>query len=990
MKKKCRVYKKGGSIQNMKNGGTQAFVTQDSKKDPIPKKKSDDFLGWLQSNSQQVLMQKQMEAERDTMLGIAKNGMESGISTPGVVDLKGKIPYNNFAAWDNYNAAARKKNMGADYNTVVGGLGRAYGAPDVFKYEGERKKGFAGRNPLKKREKRFEANPLFDDPNTDLDSFEFTEYGKKGKNRYLKYKATGHNPGEEPAEEPLQEGFTGPMQYDPKTIKDPFALDPLDPFTGHVNDPSLDPANQQFIDDEEDDDIIIEDFDQAENERYREEEAIENGTYEYPTAATRETERRKLENMDFGNLGRLAFRNGGQLPKAQDGSFNPDTGIWETDENIFSNMTQTHGAQNSMQNLNNFLAGSSQNTAETNTSNYSNSQSTSGTDYSNYSSFEESDNGTTGADLMAWDKKTDEEMVANNPFGDSSEEGGIEKEGEIELKKQGKWKEYQKNNPWGAATMKIAGLDLIGKFGESIGIDARNEATNRKNKSEIFNQAPTYASDRGDYDQQGRLRPDEYDQWGENTKVAEDGLEIAQDGEFNFNQIDRGDYNTSSVQLRPNTYQSPNTANSVITPASVITPTQPVIDRGDYIPSSIELKPNTGSSVYNTRSAEDGAEMGPDWDFEKLKETATRLGMTTAALILTLKDTNRKKTNDTIDTQDGVKTGGKHIESTGPFGRTVSKDIEYIHGERNVRKNVTDAFGGSKVVTKGPEGKISIPDYATEYLNNLPEERHGGQLDAEGNPMFAGGGGIGDFFGNVADGVSNLFDGRNKSGGKGSSFLGKIFGNKANTPGGFKPNLKGAADISHGYTSSQIPPGTTWGTDANGWEHSYKPGYGEGKSSASGKRGLNFRRGRGRTEEPQGNECPDNHYFDEKTQTCVPKFRPRSQGELASRMRELNDSGNPITRSSFPTSNPLPESEPSAQNYNSWVRNQDNAVSNNFQDYRESEAAWQNANGVAGESASLKQGGQAKGRMGINSVHLKSQRDIEDMIKKGYRFEYVD
>jgi hypothetical protein len=93
----------------------------------------------------------------------------------------------------------------------------------------------------------------------------------------------------------------------------------------------------------------------------------------------------------------------------------------------------------------------------------------------------------------------------------------------------------------------------------------------------------------------------------------------------------------------------------------------------------------------------------------QFEEYALSMGMTAAGLIAALQGTSRKKTNDTIDTQDGVKTGGKHIESKGPFGRAVSKDVNYIDGERNVTKNVTDAFGRNKIVTKGPEGRTSRP-----------------------------------------------------------------------------------------------------------------------------------------------------------------------------------------------------------------------------------------------------------------------------------------
>lgn len=175
MKKKCRVYKKGGSYVHKQQGG-EPSITQNSMSDPVYQQKTSDFMNWLKNSNQAALYEKR-ELAKAAFLDKAQDGKIINQGTRNVFEARPQETLGFFKG-----AYANMQEDAATFKSDLGQISKAFGnvlnQPDVFKYEGDF-------NPLLQQYQ----DDAYDNPTLT----KFTNLGVEGtgRTRTLNYRADG-------------------------------------------------------------------------------------------------------------------------------------------------------------------------------------------------------------------------------------------------------------------------------------------------------------------------------------------------------------------------------------------------------------------------------------------------------------------------------------------------------------------------------------------------------------------------------------------------------------------------------------------------------------------------------------------------------------------------------------------------------------------------------------------------------------------------------
>lgn len=467
MKKNCSKYDHGG------------VMTQDSNLDNIPKQKTANFLSFLQATSmaaQQKKFDEQMKAMgtykaaigKEVPTDIPEHLDQSRYLRPGAtMNESGMRKDGNINAFlgDYY-----KHNM--DWATPANMIGTGVQQMlmqkgDLFRYEapdGQVHEFFPGAN---------EAG--YGDPN--LKSFEITGYdkaGKRGRDRMLSYKVTGDQKWLGfPEEDSVGANNTQTPQVKQPSIDLPPAGSPQDaPNSAHGYMNYITNMNKQVQEKMPPKTVI---------------NPMTGDNIQLPKMPSKQTQ---------SFLDMIQFAYGGNLPKAQQGSFQPGADVWDPDSLQYGEppVNSAHGYMDFISNLNQKIGSPSI-------------------------------------------QETDVDAVEEPGDRELSEEG------QLLLKKQSKFSRAMEANPFLASQTALSGMHLLANIG---GIDeqAQRERAVRERVSNVHRLYGTSEADRGDYMSNvpgvgDFLKPDQHTRMGYNTKIAQDGVQIDDEVELTEEQINQ-------------------------------------------------------------------------------------------------------------------------------------------------------------------------------------------------------------------------------------------------------------------------------------------------------------------------------------------------------------------------------------------------------------------------------------------------------------------
>ena len=490
MKKRVRVYKCGGNVKHMGNGGSNSIITQDSKLDPIPQQKANNFSNWLQESAQKGAIREQQKQWEEYMKLMNKGGVPAAIpgyqdggpgNSPGATYDDMTKNDTHLAYWqrDAYNKNQDSTNemmgyLGGFHNMATGVMGQ----PDVYKM------------------KPGTINPFGE--GVDMTGMEITgiEPGKNKRHRTMTYKATG------------------------------VQGDPTDP-----NSSSYSPFNNSDLTDEQFENQVNSMYgDSRKNPKLNDAWLKTRQGISNFTDTTGDAFSNAWYKMQQGRADQSYF-NGGQLRRAQDGTepmtdecpvgyqkdYKGDCVNTITGEIYFGAKTdlKSPGLENPFA--------------------------------------QKQPNPLTGAQPMGFNASGQAYVneglntgsIGETPDLMSGMNQQLETQGTIDLKKQSKLKTFDERNPYVKGEAIPAALNALAWLGEGDE-RAQAEADLRRRMSDPFMFNKTLGPDRGDYMANvpgfgNELKPDDHVKWGMDTKVAQDGgeMSIGDEQELSDEEIER-------------------------------------------------------------------------------------------------------------------------------------------------------------------------------------------------------------------------------------------------------------------------------------------------------------------------------------------------------------------------------------------------------------------------------------------------------------------
>ena len=530
MKKKVRVYAGGGTVPYCYGGATlpnkamggQPPMTQDSDlNDNIPGQKTSSFLDFLKVSTEQGVINEQIKQQKaamkeqekmlkamaqdpnsmQPMQPMAQDGysqqpgsepshLDGRYIRPGATGSENEMKLDpNLSAW----MGAYQNSSSADWqtpmNTLYRGAQEVAMTPEQFKME--LPEGVDQRN-------FFEQYVDEDYQNPTLSEFSVTGYEKKGRNRVLKYHATGD-----------QKLAGTPPAYEGEPVQDPNV------------------AMEENRQSREDVGNILNEDPNAENLVPGVNQ--NNSIWDMPSYGNSPTppvdpnyvpnQNQDLNKFIKNNQGLFDaignFQRGGYMPKAQEGLngvWFPDSNPqmygseWMQDPNNFGqnpDLGTTHGSMDWLNNLNQGIANQTGNP-----------------------------DAAPEYDPLGVDSNAPDEL----------QDRTVEEDGEIFLKRQSRFKTADQNNPYLATQASIAGMQLATNIGN---LDDRfaQEAGIRERVSNVHRTFGTKGADRGDYmanvpGMGDFLKPNQHTRMGYDTKVAQDGAQIGEEMDLRQDEIE--------------------------------------------------------------------------------------------------------------------------------------------------------------------------------------------------------------------------------------------------------------------------------------------------------------------------------------------------------------------------------------------------------------------------------------------------------------------